>query len=104
MKPFTIVISYRPGPFFEKSLDFLMKSSMVERAVIVSEEPVRFKMERCQVFVGGPLLWNKTLRRILSGIQTKYLLLFPGGQRIRVEPVAFERILGKAESTKAGFV
>jgi len=104
MKPFTIVISYRPGTFFEKSLDFLMKSSLVERAVIVNEEPVRFKMERCQVFVGGPLLWNKTLRRILSGIQTKYLLLFPGGQRIRVEPVALERILGKAESTKAGFV
>jgi hypothetical protein len=49
-------------------------------------------------------LWNKTLRRILSGIRTKYLLLFLGGQRISVEPEALERILGKAESTKAGFV
>ena len=100
----TIVIPYRPGAFFEKSLHFLMKSTLVERAVIVSEEPVRFEMERCQVFVGKPLSWNRTLRRILSGIETKYLLLFPGSQGISVEPQSLERILGKAELTKAGFV
>jgi len=104
MKPLTIVIPYRPGTFFEKSLHFLMKSTVGERAVIVSEEPVRFKMERCQVFVGEPLSWNKTLRKILSATRTKYLLLLPEGQGISVEPEAFERILGKAESTKAGFV
>ena len=104
MKPLTIVIPYRPGTFFEKSLHFLMKSTLGERAVIVSEEPVRFKMERCQVFVGEPLSWNETLRKILSATRTKYLLLLPEGQGISVEPEALERILGKAESTKAGFV
>lgn len=104
MKPLTVVIPYRPGAFFEKSLHLLMKSTSVERAVIVSEEPVRFKMERCQVFVAEPLFSSNTLCRILSRIRTKYLLLFLEGQRISVEPEALERMVRKAESTKAGLV
>lgn len=104
MKPLTVVIPYRPGAFFEKSLHLLMKSTSVERAVIVSEEPVRFKMERCQVFVEEPLFSSNTLCRILSRIRTKYLLLFLEGQRISVEPEALERMVRKAESTKAGLV
>ncbi len=104
MKPLTVVIPYRPGALFEKSLHSLLKSTLVERAVIASEEPVRFKMERCQVFVGGPFFSNKTLRRILSAIRTEYLLLFSEARRISVEPDALERILRKAGSTKAGLV
>jgi len=104
MQPLTIVIRYRPGAFFEKSLRVLMKSGLVERAVIVSEESVRFKMERYEVFVGEPLFSNKTLGRILSAIRTKYLLLIPEGQEILVELKALERIIGKADSTKVGLV
>jgi len=104
MQPLTIVIPYRPGAFFEKSLRVLMKSGLVERAAIVSEESVRFKMEKYEVFVWEPLFSNKTLGRILSVIRTKYLLLIPEGQGISVEPEALERMIGKAESTKAGVV
>ena len=104
MKPLTVVIPYRPGASFEKSLHFLMKSTLVERAVVVSQGPVRFKMERCKVFVGEPLLSNKTLKRLLSEIKTRYCLLFLETKRISVEPEALERILRKAESTKAGLV
>jgi hypothetical protein len=104
MRPLTIVIAYRPGGFFEKNLRSLMGSSLVERVVIVSEEPVPFQRERCDVFVGGPLWRNHTLARILSAIQTEYLLLLPEGQRISLEPGALERMLGSAKSTKAGLV
>ncbi len=104
MKPLTVVIPYRPGASFRKSLGFLLRSTLVERAVIVSKEPVRLKMEKCRVFVGGSLFSSRTLRTVLSGIETKSLLLFLKGRRISVEPEALEKILGKTESTKAGFV
>jgi len=105
MKPLTIVIPYRPGAFFEKTLHFLMNSALIERAVIVSEKPVRFNVKRCQVSVGGgPLSSNHTLRRILSEIRTKYVLLLPEGQGISAESEALEKMLENAESTKAGFV
>ncbi len=104
MKPLTIVIPFRPGAFFEKSLHFLMKSTVAECAVIVSDKPVRFKMERCRVFVGEPLSSSYTLKRILSGIRTEYLLLFREGHEISVEPEALERMIRKAGSTKAGLV
>jgi hypothetical protein len=104
MKPFTVVTPHSPGPFFEKTLLPLTKSALVERVVIVSQEPVHFKMDRCRVLVAGPLPSHKTLSLILGGIRTKYFLFLPGSQQISIEPKALERILGVAESTKAGLV
>ena len=104
MKPLTVVTPYSPGPFFEKTLLSLTKSDLVERVVIVSQEPVHFKMDRCRVLVAGPLPSHETLSLILAEIRTKYLLLLPGTQQISIEPEALERILEVAESTKAGLV
>jgi len=104
MKPLTIVTAYSPGPFFEKTLLSLTKSSLVERVLVVTQGPVHFKMDRCRVLVAGPLPSHQTLRLMLSGIRTKYFLFLPGSQQISLEPKALERILGVAESTKAGLL
>jgi len=104
MKPLTVVIPHSPGSFFEKTLFPLTKSALVERVVIVSQEPVHLKIPRCRVLVAGSLLSHETLSLILAKIRTKYFLLLPGTQQISIEPKALERILGKAESTKAGLV
>jgi len=135
MKPLTVVITYSPGPFFEKTLLSLTKSALVERVVIVephgqspreptshpggatsrsnaagpssagvSQELVHFKIPRCRVLVAGPLPSQETLSLIMAEIRTKYLLFLTGNQQISIEPKALERILGKAESTKAGLV
>jgi hypothetical protein len=104
MKPLTVVTSYSPGPFFEKTLLSLTKSAPVERVVIISPEPVRFQMDRCRVLVAGSLPSQETLSLILGGIRTKYLLLLPGTQGISIEPKTLERILGVAESTNACLV
>jgi glycosyltransferase involved in cell wall biosynthesis len=104
MKPLTVVTPHRPGPFFEKTLFSLTESALVERVVIVSQEPVHFKMDRCRVLVTGPLPSHETLSLILAGIRTKYLLLLPTAQQISIEPKALERILRVAEPTKAGLV
>jgi hypothetical protein len=104
VKPLTVVTPHSSGPFFEKTLLSLTKSVLVERVVIVSQEPVHFKMDRCRVLVGEPFPSNDTLSPILAGIQTKYLLLLLAAQQISIEPEALERILRVAESTKAGLV
>ncbi len=104
MKPLTIVIPYRPGAFFDKSLDFLMKSTLVEHIMISSQRRLPLKVPRCRVLVSHPVLSQKTLNLIQTEVQTKYLLLFPEGLGISVEPEALERLLGKAEPEKAGLV
>jgi hypothetical protein len=104
MKPLTVVTPYNPGPFFEKILFSLTKSALIERVMIVSQEPVPLKIPRCRVLVAGPLPSHQTLSLILGGVRTKYLLLFPETLQISIEPKALKRILGKAESTKAGLV
>ena len=104
MKPFTVVTLYSQGLFFEKTLLFLTKSDLVERVVILSQEPVHLKIPRCRVLVSGPLPSYKTLSLILAGIRTKYLLLLPGIQQISIEPKALGKILRVAESIKAGLV
>ena len=104
MKPLTVVTPHSPGSFFEKTLHSLTKSVLVERVVIVSQEPVHFKRDRCHVLVAGPFPSHETLSLILAGIRTKYLLLLPGAQQISIEPKALVRMLEKVESTKAGLV
>jgi len=104
MKPLTAVTPYSPGPFFEKTLLPLTKSALVERVVIISQETVHFKMDRCHVLVAGPLSSDDTLSLLLGGIQTKYLLLLPRAQQISIEPKALERILEVAKSTKGGLI
>jgi hypothetical protein len=102
MKPLTVVIPYSPRPFFEKALLSLMKSALVERVVIISQEPVHFKMDKSHVLVAGPIFSYETLSQMISRIRSNYLLLLPEAREISIEPKALERILKKAEFTKAG--
>jgi len=104
MKPITVVTAHIPAPFFEKNLLPLAKSEFVEQIVIVSQDPVHFKMDKCRVIVAGPIPSHETLSRILSGLRTECLLILLGERQISVEPEALERILDAADSTKAGLV
>ena len=104
MKPLTVVSPYSPGILFEKTLLPLTKSGLVERIVIVSQEPIHFKMDRCHVLASDSLPSQETLNLILDGIQTKYLLAFSSPQQISLEPKVLEKYLEVAESTKAGLV
>ncbi len=104
MKPLTVVTPYSPRPFFEKTLFSLMKSALVERIAIISQEPVHLKTDKCRVLVAGPISSHETLGRMIGGIRTKHLLLLSGARKISIEPKALERILKKAEPTKTGLV
>jgi len=102
MKPLTVVIPYSPRPFFEKTLFSLTRSALVEHVVIISQEPVHFKMDKSHVLVAGPIFSGETLSQMISGIRTNYVLLLPEAREISIEPKALERIMEKAKSTKAG--
>ncbi len=104
MKPLTVVISYGPGTSFEKTLLSFSMSDLVDRILIVSQEPVHLKIPRCHVLVAESLRSHKTLASILTGIRTEYFLFLPGHQQISMEPKALEGILKKAEATKAGLI
>ncbi|OGP63931.1 MAG: hypothetical protein A2169_08790 [Deltaproteobacteria bacterium RBG_13_47_9] len=104
MKPFTVVTPHNPGPLFEKTLLSLAKQALVERVVVVSQKPAFFKTPGCQVLVAAPLSSHETLRPILTGIQTNYLLLLAGAQPLSVESGALERFLREADSRKPGLI
>jgi hypothetical protein len=81
-----------------------MKSGLVQRIVAISQEPAHLKIDGCRVVLGGAIYSKETLSPMLTRIRTNYLLLLPEGREISIEPKALERILKKAESTKAGLV
>jgi hypothetical protein len=104
MKPFSVVVPYRPDPLFEKTLILLAEPDPVEQVVVISRDPVQLKTDKSRVLAAGPLPSLETLRLILTGIQTKYLLLLPGAQEILIEPESLEKFLKVAESSQAGIV
>jgi len=104
MKALTIVVPYSPDPSFEKTLLSLTKSDLVERVVILREEPVHLNIPKGRVVVAGPLSSQEALRLILGEVGTKYLLLLPRFRQVSIEPEGLEKLLKKAVSTKAGLV
>ncbi|RPJ37017.1 MAG: glycosyltransferase family 2 protein, partial [Deltaproteobacteria bacterium] len=90
--------------FFEKALLSLTRASLVASVVVVGPQPIPLKGDGFRILPAGPLPSSETLSLILSEIRTKYLLLFPGAERILLEPQALERLVGTAESTGAGIV
>jgi len=78
----------------------LTKSPLVERVVIINQEPVHLNIPRCRVLAAGSLRSKETLSLILCGIRTKYLLLFLRSQQISTEPKALEKIVGELTSRK----
>lgn len=104
MKPLTVVIPGRPGDIFEGALSHLITSGLVRQVVIVSQDPVHPPVPGCSVLIAAPLPSHETLHRVLTGIQTEYLLLIPEFKRVSFEPRALERFLQVAESTQAGLL
>lgn len=104
MKPLTAVLCYRPGSFFEETLLSMAKSPLIESFVVVASKPISLKGEGVRVLLAGPLFSCETLNLILAEIRTKYFLLFPGPEKISLEPRALEKAVATAESTEAGMV
>lgn len=104
MKPLTVVIPYSSSPFFEKALLPFVRSACVERILIISQEPVNLRINRCRVLVAGPISSDETLHLILDRIGTDYLLFVPEANQLSTEPKVLERFLRAAESRKAGVV
>ncbi|MGQ9646357.1 MAG: glycosyltransferase family 2 protein [Thermodesulfobacteriota bacterium] len=105
MKPLAVVIPHSSGPLFKKTLLPFIKSALVERILIVSQEPVHLRINKCQVLVAGPLPSQETLSQVINEIRTKYLLLLLSEARqISIEPKALERFLEAAEFTRAGLL
>jgi hypothetical protein len=104
VKPFTVVTSCTPAPFFEKVLRSLMSANLVHEVIIVGQEPVNLKLPGCRVLLAGPLTSHETVALILREVSTEYLLLLLSARHISIEPEALERMLEAAQSTNAGMV
>ena len=104
MKPIAVVIPHIPEPYFEKVLLSLTQSDLVERILIIRQEPLRLEISKCRIFVGRPLHAHETLSQIVAETQTKYLLFLPGPQQISIGPGTLERLLEKADASQAGVV
>lgn len=104
MKSLTVVTQYIPGPLFQKTLSAFAESSLVEDVIVVCREPIQTKISGCSFIAAGPLTSQETLAFILSNIKTAYLLIVPGLALVSIEHGMLEKILSKAESTKAGIL
>jgi hypothetical protein len=104
MNSLTVVTPHYPGPSFEKTLLSLTKSSLVERVVIVSQDPLHLKIPRCHLIAAASILSHETLGNIIDEIQTKHFLLLSKAHQISMGPEALDRLVTVAETTKASLV
>jgi hypothetical protein len=104
MPRITVVASYRPGPFFQKTLIALARSDLVERVIIVHPDQAETPLSASHEAVPGSLFSGETLARILEGIRTDYLLFLPGTEQVSIGQEALQKMMEAARSLGAGMV
>jgi len=104
MGALTVVVSYSYNPLFNKMLSEFVESGLFDCVKVVCDRPVEFQLPRCSYFVADSLLSGQTLKEILDGVKTEYLLLLHDAMYVSFEPKAIGRLIGTAVSSGAGLV
>ncbi len=102
MKPVTIVSSYRTPAAFEEGLSRLIRLDPVESAIILTDKPIHFEKKGCRILPAASFSSGEALNTVLGQLGTKYLLLLTGKRQISIDSTALEKMVGIAESTRAG--
>lgn len=104
MTPLTVVIPYSLHPSFEKTLFSFKSIPWIENFLILSQGPAHLKIPKGRVLITKAILSQPTIDEILSEVRTKYFLFLPSVQEIVIAPNALEKMVRKAEFTKAGLI
>ncbi len=86
MKPITAAVGYNPGPWFERLVQRLLASPLIERVVIVGGDQIDLPTVAHVDVLRGTLYSGDTLDRLLDRIATEYLLLLPIASDLSFQP------------------
>jgi len=104
MKPVIAAIAYNPAPYFERILQSLARSPLVEGVVVVAGEQVDLPLAAGEDLLRGSLYSGEMLDSLLDRAKTDYLLLLPRASDLSFEPHGLERLVRTAETSGAGLV
>lgn len=102
MKALTVIMTYFPESWFEKTLRFFAASELVEEVLIISKKTTDIKIPKCRVLTGAVLQSQKAISQIVNITKTRYLLFLTGTRQFAIEPGALEKLIEVAESRKVG--
>ena len=88
MKALSVITTYVPGSWFEKTLRPFSISELIEEVVVVSPEMVDIKIPKSRVVTGRGLQSEPVLTQIINEANTSYLLFLTGTKQITIEPGA----------------
>ncbi|MCX5854576.1 MAG: glycosyltransferase family 2 protein, partial [Deltaproteobacteria bacterium] len=104
MKKITAVIPFNQQPYFERMLQPILESPLIEKVLILRREPLTPSWPKCDTIEADSLSSSGTWNILLHNIRTEYLLLINDLHEILIVPGSMERFLDVAESTAAGMV
>jgi GT2 family glycosyltransferase len=104
MKKITAVIPFNQQPYFERMLQPILASPLIEKVLILQREPLAPSWPKCDTIEADSLSSSGTWNTLLHNIRTEYLLLINDLHEITIVPGSMERFLDVAESTAAGIV
>jgi GT2 family glycosyltransferase len=100
----TAVLSGSHTRRWESMLEGLLRSSLIQKAVVLHSGDPGICPPRCEMLATEGPVGGKIWNAVLSGIATRYILFSPDTEEIRIDPRAPERLVETAEATGAGMV
>ncbi len=104
MKPITAFLPYTGEPFTRETVEFLRKSGLVERVVLLAVGEDLPNIEGCLSVPVASLHGSKTMAVLAKQTKTPYALLLLHDTQIDFGQFGIERFLRVAEETGAGMV
>ena len=104
LKKITAVVPFSRQPEFERVLQPFLDSPVIEKVLVIGNEPFLSSWPKCDVIKADSLTSGWTWNAILRRIRTEYLLVVNERHNTFMAPGGLERFLDVAESTHAGLV
>ena len=100
----TIILPYSTYTRFEKTLEYFIYSSLVEKIFIVHSSDYSNTHPKCETVKSESYTSGRTINRLIDKIKTNYFILITQLQEIELGQLAIERMIAIAEQTGAGMV
>lgn len=104
MKPLTAILPYDPDPLWNKTLDALSNSPLIDSILIFHSEPFPIQNPKVKLLSTQPIGSGETFLKILHSIRTDYILFISEPRIICFESQALEKFIEKAQESKSGMV
>lgn len=104
MNKLTVVLPFSSQPGFNRTLQPLIQSPLIEKVIVLHDSTFKPPWPKCEGMRATSINSGKVLNKLIKKIRSDFLLVITHAEKIQITQGILEHFIDIAESTAAGMV